>query len=162
MFISGRLPEGQYKLKLTTSIRSSRGRAVEHSMQDAVEHEMERAMEHDEAEITELCLLFSGMVIDGASKGSVIIHLHPVTDDALQRLLDAQTNGSMHRFVKCILDKCSLGKQFEGQEVTFKIQLEKDLEGTSQRKSGMINIKYWMYEFECPNLVTKLKMKQIT
>ena len=136
VLISGRIPEGQYKLKLTPSIRRSGGQAVEHSMQDAVEHEMKTAVEHDDAEIAKLCLQFSGMVIDGASKGSVVIHLHPVTDDALQRLLDAQTNGSMQKFLKCILDKCSLGKQFEGQEVTFKIQLEKDLEGTNQRKSG--------------------------
>lgn len=81
-----------------------------------IEHELIQRIRSDDPDILEEILSHGQMDVEYVFDGSVVLQLRPVTDDAVQTLLNAKENNRLLEMIFGILKKARLDKKFDSEK----------------------------------------------
>ena len=77
------------------------------------------------------------MEIECVLSGSVIVWIHPLTDDGIQQLIDAKKTNTMNKFIQNMFEKSNLKALLVGQKVKLKVEVRPQEPGAGkQRHTG--------------------------
>lgn len=101
---------------------------------EQVEQVLYKRMRSSDTEILGEALSHGQMDIDDVSAGSVVIRLRPVTDQAVQTLINAKDNNKLLQMIFGILRKVNIAKiMSDTKSLQIRIQVFYDMLATSKQ-----------------------------
>lgn len=75
------------------------------------------------------------MITEDIYRGSIVLYLRPITDDAVQTLLNAKCNNKLLEMIFGILKKVSIENIDDGEPLKIKVQIQ--YAKSSKEKQGL-------------------------
>ena len=111
---------------------------AEGELRGVIHDGMVAGLQENSMEFEEMTIVVSEMEVDSVHLGSVIVRIHPLTDNGIQQLLDAKKNNTMSKFIQNMFEKSNLQALLVGQKIKLKVEVRPQEPGVGkQRHTGI-------------------------
>lgn len=120
--------------------------SVQSTFQVEIERNLRKEFYMSTSEFEEEAASHGEMFIDDVTLGSVVLQLRPITDQAVQTLLNAKENNKLLQMILGMLKQINISKIFHGSET---VQIKLQVCYASQRESNQGKIMYLFSHVVC-------------